>query len=389
MKKMLSMLLATLMVLSLLAGCGSNTNAPATTDTPAAADTTDTTASGEAAAVEPFTGSNVFEAVEWAQRNFPDATVIRYANQTSSANFEANGGSIAAACLYLAKELPIRTEGRYRLEVYADGILASSVDDIVGGLKEGTFEMNCLTAGSWSSYTDAFAEINVPFLFSSCEHAEAVLEAGLLDEMYARAEADVPGVLFRGINAIGFRELTNNKKEITTPADVSGLKLRTLSDPIQIAAWEALGASVVSVPYSDLYSSLQQGMIDGEENPALNLWNEKLYEVQKYMTMTNHLFTLSCQIVSKDFYDSMSAEDQQILEELIAEAQVASFDRYKEMSEEAVAHLEDAGMIITYLDDAQLQAFKDAMAPAYDMCIETMGQERWDALQNYLTANTG
>ena len=62
---------------------------------------------------------------------------------------------------------------------------------------------------------------------------------------------------------------------------------------------------------------------------------------------------------------------------------------YKEMSEEAVAHLEDAGMIITYLDDAQLQAFKDAMAPAYDMCIETMGQERWDALQNYLTANAG
>ena len=381
MKKVLCMLLSAMLMVTALTGCGGNSSSDSSTPAASGSDSS----SGELT-YEEFTGENVFDAVEWAQKNFPDATPIRYANNTSNAAYQSNGGAIPAVCFYLAKELPIRTEGRYRLEVYPDGILASGVDDVIAGLLEGTFEMNSLTAGNWASYTDAFAEVNVPFLFTSYEQADAVLKAGLLDDMYAKAEADIDGVLFRGINSLGFRQLTNNARPVVSPADVSGLKLRTLSDTIQIAAWEALGASVVTLPYSELYSGLQQGIVDGEENPAQNLWNDKLYEVQKYCTVTNHLYSTSCQVISKSFYDSMSAEDQQILEDLIAEAEDIGLQRIMELDDGFLTNCENSGMEVTRLTDEQAQAFKDAMSSVYDTCIQTMGQERWDKLQSYLEA---
>lgn len=378
MKKLLCTILAALMMVSMFTACGGNGGKQEEPKEP--------NAPAESTAYEEFTGDNALDAAEWAQKNFPDATPIRYANNTSTAAYQSNGGAIPAVCLYLAKELPVRTEGRYRLEIYPDGILASGVDDVIAGLLEGTFEMNSLTAGNWASYTNAFAEVNVPFLFTSYKQADAVLQAGLLEDMYARAEEDINGVLFRGINSLGFRQLTNNSRPIDSPDDVKGLKLRTLSDSIQIAAWEALGASVVTLPYSELYSGLQQGVVDGEENPAQNLWNDKLYEVQKYCTMTNHLYSTSCQVISESFYNSMSPEDQQILEELVAEAEQIGLARIMELDDSFLKNCEEAGMEVTYLDDNQAQAFKDAMESVYDTCIATMGQERWDKLQEYLAA---
>lgn len=377
MKKSVSLLLAMLLIVSALTACGGGKSAGDSTSAPPAA-------TGDASAVEPFTGETAFDAVEWGAKNFPDAKVIRFANNTTTATYQTNGGATPALCLHLAKELPIRTNGRYRLEIYPDGILASGVDDIIAGLKEGTFEMNSLVAGNWGSYTDAFTEVNIPFLFTSYEQADKVLKAGLLKDMYERAEEDIDGVLFRGTDSLGFRQLTNDSRPITTPADVNGLKIRVMSDPVQVACWEALGASVITLPYAELYASLQQGVIDGEENPAQNLFNDKFYEVQKYLTATNHLFSVSCVVVSENFYNSMSAEDQKIFEELIVEAEAAGFARMVELDEYFMESCEKAGMQITYLTDEQAQAFKDAMSGVYDMAIETIGQERWNKLQEYL-----
>ncbi|MGE4485131.1 MAG: TRAP transporter substrate-binding protein [Oscillospiraceae bacterium] len=389
MKKALCLIIAVLMMFSILAACSGDTSGDTSgsSSVSTSASASVSTSGNTTLTYTPFEGENVFDAVEWAAENFPDATVIRYANNTSTAAYESNGGAIPAVCLYLAEELPVRTEGRYRLEIYPDGVLASGVDDVIAGLREDTFEMNSLTAGNWASYTDAFSEVNVPFIFESYDQADAALKAGLLDDMYKKAEEDIDGILFMGINSLGFRQLTNNAREVTSPAEVSGLKIRTLSDPIQISAWEALGASVTTMSYSELYTSLQQGVIDGEENPAQNLWNDKLYEVQKYCTITNHLYSVSCQCVSEDFFNGMSAEDQQILTQLIDEAQDVGFERIKELDDGFIKNCQDAGMQVTYLTDEQMQAFKDTMNSVYDTCIQTMGQDRWDALQKYASVS--
>lgn len=387
MKKALCVLLATCLAMASFTGCGGNGK----DNTTAAAGGNETTAAGDkntaAADGDVYSGDNAFEACEWAADKYPDAKVIRYTNNTSTGTFESNGGAIPAMVLYLAVNVPIQTEGRYRIELYADGTLAKTVDDIVSGLKSGAFEMNCLSVANFGSYTNAFAEMNVPFLFTDEAQVESILKNGLQDDMCARAEADIEGVLFKGIAPFGFRQMTNNKHEIKGPSDLGGLKMRILTDPLQVAAFEAMGAAVTNVTYSELYTALQQGVVDGEENPFQNLYVDKLCEVQKYCTVTNHLYQMSAQVISESFWNSLSAEDQEIFTRLIEESQEAGFTRVAELVEFYMDECKKSGMEIRELSEAEAAEFKKVMEESvHAKAIESMGQERWDKLNSYLEA---
>lgn len=379
MKKHISLALTGILLISLMSGCG------AVSSSSNVATLNNSTSAAPSATIEAYNGENAFEACDWAAENFPNAKVIRYTNNTSSGTFYNNGGSIPAEALYLAVHLPLETDGRYRLELYADGQLAKTVDDIVSGLKSGAFEMNCLTSGNFASYTNAFAEINVPFMFNSQDQMMAALDAGLEQDMLNRAEADIDGILFTGVAPLGFRQLTNNVRSIQAPADVKGLKLRTMTDPIQVAAWEALGATVTSVTYSELYTALQQGVVDGEENPFQNLVVDKLGEVQKHCTVTNHLYSLSITVVSKSWFEKLPTEDQEIISRLMKESEQAGWARVSELTDYYRSECEKTGMEILELDTAQLDAFKTVMKESvYNACVDSMGQDRWDALNNYV-----
>ena len=384
MKKALSLLLALCMVIGCLAGCGSTTEAPA--ETPAETPADSTTESTTDAAPEKYEGTNVFDAIAFAKEKYPNAKVIRYANQTSTATFTQLGGGIPALVLYLAIEVPYRTEGRYRIELYPDGTLAKSLSDVITGLTTGAFDMNCYSSGNFGEFTDAFAEINVPFFFGSIEEVHDVLSAGLLDDMYARAEEDISGILFNGVSILGMRNLNNTKHVVTTPADVEGLKLRIQNDPIQIAAFEALGATITSISYSELYTSIQQKVIDGEDNPFQNLVSDKLAEVLRYTSTTNHICGLQFQMISETFWNSLSAEDQAIIDEIITESNDYAYEVVSDLQEYYGNEINSMGCEVTYLTAEQIQAFKDVMDEkgVFDQCIELMGQERWDALNSYL-----
>ena len=385
MKRGIKTLLAMGMVLSLLAGCGGQNKAGADSGQPAQ----DNKGSGKTASGDNgdgYTGISAIEACEWAADKYPDAKVIRYTNNTSSNTFDTNGGAIPAMVLHLAKELPLRTDGRYRLELYADGTLAKTVDDIVSGLKSGAFEMNCLSIGNFGDYTNAFSEMNIPFFFSNEEQVRGILEAGLTQDMCSRAESDIEGVIFKGIAPFGFRQMTNNKKEIVAPSDLKGLKMRILTDPLQVAAFETMGASVTNVTYSELYTALQQGVVDGEENPYQNLYVDKLCEVQKYCTETNHLFQMSVQVISKNFWDGLTPEDQEIFETLIAEAEEKGYERVNELNQFYKDECEKTGMQVRILTDEELAAFNTMMEESvHEKAVAIMGQDRWDKLNQYLS----
>lgn len=380
------------LVFMMASGCYSN---PATPSTPAPTGGSTTGPSGSPAvpggtaapanakkAIEPYTGEDIFEAIEHMRTQCPDAKAIRYVNSTSTAAFKSLGGAIPMMVFHLAKELPIRTEGRYRIDLYPDGQLASGATEAIAGVQNGAFEMNSLVAGNWGEYTDAFAEVNVPFLIKSYEISEKLLlDEGLQEEMFKRAEQDVNGIKFIGINTLGFRQITNSKREIKTPADVKGLKLRVMTDPIQVATFEALGASVVSLAYSELFTAMQQGVVDGEENPAYNIYNDKFYEVQDYMSKTNHIYSPSCQYINKAFFEAMSPADQKALEEIVSEGQRLGLKRISELEDYYYDVCIEAGMQVTDLSEAELQPFQDILVKTvYPKSKDIMGQERWDRL---------
>lgn len=186
-------------------------------------------------------------------------------------------------------------------------------------------------------------ELNVPYLFKNQDVVDEVLLGEVGRDMLARSADDIGNVkpLFYADN--GFRMLTHASKVIKTPADLKGVKIRVQPDPIMIATFEALGASVVSVPYSELFTALQQKLVDAQENPATNLYNAKLYEVQKTCTVTNHMFTAFVYYMNADTFNGMSVEDQKAVMELSAECQKIRADKMKEVTEKYIEKLKEAG----------------------------------------------
>jgi len=130
---------------------------------------------------------------------------------------------------------------------------------------------------------------------------------------------------------------------------------------------------------------LQQGVVDGQENPLQNMSNDSLFEVQKYGTITNYLYSASCQCVSKAFWESLSAEDQAIFDQLIAEAEESGFNRIQELEAGFRKNCEDHGMEIVDMSAEELAKFRTAMEPVYEQVKESIGQERWDKLMKYVS----
>lgn len=205
-----------------------------------------------------------------------------------------------------------KSGGTLYLDMYLDGVLGSSADELIGGAQNGAFDMIALSFGSWGDYTDAFAPLSIPYLFTSTEQVHQFIDGEIGDEIKQKVEDDT-GMVVLAFLDVGFRNITNNRKPIKTPDDMKGLKIRTLNDRYQIAAMEALGASTQQVSFSELYSALQQGLVDAQENPIINTYTSKLYEVQKYMTLTRHNYTFTILAISRTALNRLTPEQQQMV----------------------------------------------------------------------------
>jgi len=421
MKKVLSLVIALTMILS-LAACGGSSNAPAAaaSEAKSAAAAAVSEAKSEAAAavseakseaaaavseakseaaaavseaksaaeeaagdIPVYEGTDVFEAIDMYEELFPDATPIRFVSAADSNSYRNRSGGPQVLAYYLAKELPVRTEGRYKFQLFADGSIASTASDTFSGLLLGSFEMASL--GTVDEYSDAFTELGIPYAFADYDQILSVLQSGYQDVLAEKFEADVDGVKLLNTAPGGFREISNNSKEIHTPADVKGMKFRVLATEAFVKAFEAMGASVVTLSINELFTALQQGMVDGQENAITVFVNNAFYDVQKYMTMANYVYATDVEFINKSFFESMSPEDQQALVDICKEAQVAAFERQKELEEDYVQQCIDNGVTVTYLTEEELGEFKAAMeADVYPWIIEQIGQERWDTFQSYL-----
>ncbi len=309
--------------------------------------------------------------------------VLKMANSNSSAMWNDEELNLMVAEKYFIEQLPIVTDGRYEVQIFLDGQLASDTNEQIQGLKSGAFDIVEMGTGSLADFTNAFAELNVPYLFKNQDVADAILNGEIGEDMMAKACADIGDIVPLYLSDNGFRQLTHADKVIKTPADLEGVKIRVQPDPIYIATFEALGASVQSVPYSELFTALQQHLVEAQENPVTNIYNQKLYEVQKTCTETNHMFTAFAYFIREDVYNAMSEEDQEAVKKLCAECQQLREDKMKEVTEKYKALLQDEGMEFYTPTAEELALFSDAMKEnVWPMCEETMGAERWEKLQS-------
>ncbi len=276
-----------------------------------------------------------------------------------------------------AEEVVQRTEGRYQIQLQGGGALGGD-RDVMEGVQFGTIDMTVLSTSVVANFAPDFAVFDVPFLFRDFDHAQAVLDGPLGQEILAT----LPDAGFVGLAAggIGFRQLTNNVRPVASAADVEGLKIRTQQNELHLQAWQALGALPTPMAVTEVYSALQQGVVDGQENPVGAIINNRFGEVQKHMSITNHAFTPVVLLINPGVFDNLGAEDQAIFREAAVNAMARTKEEVAKVEQTGLDTLRQTGVAI--LTEVDGQSFRDRLEPVFAQLAERFG-ERLDAIRNF------
>jgi TRAP-type transport system periplasmic protein len=276
------------------------------------------------------------------------------------------------ACLKFKEIVESKLPGKYTIQAYANAQLGDDVR-ATEAVRMGTLEMVATSASPLTGLIPQFMVLDLPFLFASDKQADAVLD-GSVGAKLAAASAD-KGLKLLAYYENGFRQLTNSAHEVKSPADLKGLKIRTMENPIHLAAWKALGANPTPMPFSEVFTAMQQKTIDGQENPIPTIYLSKFYEVQKYVTLSGHVYGPHILLINKKLFDSFPADDQKVIQDAAKESALFQRATNRKMNSDYVGELKKGGMTVTELTPEQVKAFQDAVAPVYAQFEDKIGKD--------------
>jgi len=271
----------------------------------------------------------------------------------------APGNPRHEAALLFAERVKAKTAGRIEVQVAHSAQLGDDAA-MVTALRSGTLDMSANSQGAMANVVPEYAALGLPFLFPDIHKAWQLLDGPIGEDLAKRTAAK--GMVVLGYWDNGIRHITNSKRPIKVPADVKGLKIRTPPDTMTVDIMQALGADTQQIKFAELYVALQQGVVDGQENPLANIASAKLYEVQKYLTLTGHKYETNPFVMSKRSWDRLSPADQKIFTEAAAEATQVQRKLSREADEKLVAELKGKGVQI---DTVDRKAFVEATKPVY------------------------
>ncbi len=280
---------------------------------------------------------------------------------------EKHPGHIAA--LQFKKKVEERTNGAVKITIYPSNKLGSPPEQLEQ-TKLGVVDMCLPTQGAMDKYVKAFSVVMLPFVFDGYDHAHRVLDGPAMDWLAPLAEK--AGLIMLSNWEWGFRNLTNRVRPIYKPDDVKGLKIRTPPEIQLQAAMEALGAVVTKIAFPELYMALSQGVVDGQENPLAVIYFFKLYEVQKYLALTGHVYNNMLQVVSPKSWAKLTPEQQQIFREESKSAGNTMRKLIMDQEKDLIEKLKGKGMVVTRPD---LGPFRAAMGPAYERIGKYSGED--------------
>lgn len=250
--------------------------------------------------------------------------------------------------------------------------------ELIEGLQLGTVEAAIVSTGAISNFVPDVGVTDVPFLFRSSAHARAVLDGPIGQEILGKFKAR--GLIALAWGEQGFRHITNGKHAIVKPEDLKGLKIRTMENPVHITAFKTLGASPTPMSWPEVTGALQQGTIDGQENPISVIASAKLASVQKYLTLTGHVYSPAVLMLSPKFWDSLS-EPQKIAFTAGARDGAAAMRQYvDDVERKGVDDLKAQGMQVTEITNKA--PFQAALAPANRQYASKFGKDLLDRIAN-------
>jgi len=271
------------------------------------------------------------------------------------------------------------------VDIYPSGSLSGgNTRTMLEQLQSGAVDMTIHSTIIYTGFDNKFSVLSLPFLFPDRPIGHKTVDGPLGDEMLTGLEKiGIKGLAYW---ESGFRELTNNKRPVVTPADVAGLKIRIPEIKLFISAFRVLKADPTVMTFGEVFTALQQGTIDGQENPATIIHSSKLYEVQKYLTMWDYVWDPLILGVNKKFYDGLPADVQKAMQEAAKEAAVYQRQVVVEEEKALFADMEKKGMKITLLTKDQKGEFAKMMTPVYDEYRTILGK---DLIDKWIKATQG
>lgn len=276
---------------------------------------------------------------------------------------------------FLGKELAEKTDGRITIEIFPNSQLGSE-RELVESIQLGNVDMTFVSSAVLGAFNKQFFALDIPFLFKDRASVYRVLDGKIGQDLLTSLEQ--VGIKGLGYWENGFRQLTNSKKVIRSPQDLEGMKMRTMENEVHIAAWKEEGANPAPLAFGELFTALQQGTFDAQEGPINLFYDMKFYEVQKFITKTNHVYSPWPVLINPDVFNSLSEADQKILVEAVDKTTAYQRKLAQEADEKAAAAMTD--VTITELTPEEHAAFAERMAPVQEMVKKRVGAEIVDAI---------
>lgn len=295
---------------------------------------------------------------------------------------KSEGAPGSAGQQVFKKELEKLTDGRVKVQYYWGWTLANNTEAVVGGLQSGGFEVSDWGLGTFAEYSKAFLPTDVPYLIITKEVAYDVIRGEPGRIMTDRFLKDT-GIKVLKISHLGFRHITNSKRPITSPADLKGLKIRTQPNPLHLQGFKAFGASPTPMAFAELFTSLQQGVVDGQENPIYNIFVMRIHEVQKYMTLTYHLWNAGGFIMSDKYYKGLPEDIRTAIDKAAVAAREAVIEDIAKSEPGWLAEIKKKTQV-TELTNDQILAFQKIAKEEWPKMASTIGKDYFNSVRDQI-----
>ena len=281
---------------------------------------------------------------------------------------------------YFQKPVEEKSGGTIKVEIYPNSALGGDAE-LTESVAMGSLTAALPSTSVLVAYSPDFGVMDMPWLFSNAQNAFEAMDGDMGD--YFNQKLEAVGIHCLGYSYNGLRSMTNNVRPITKPEDLKGLKMRVMENQVFIDFFNTLGASATPMSFNELFTGLQQNTVDGQENPPSLIYASRLQEVQKYLSVTEHVNNFLGFIINKNFYDGLAQEQQQIVTE--AAAEFVKQQRQMELQDTQVYidKLKESGMQVNTLTPEEKTAFKEALAPMYEKYKAEFGEEIFSMAEEY------
>lgn len=297
-------------------------------------------------------------------------TTIRVSHPTPATSHY--GAGTQAFCADLEK----RTANRYKCQIQAG---SNDERASIEAVQLGTLDVTNTSTGPVSNFVPEVGIVDIPFLFRDYDHARRVLDGPIGQEMLAKFPSK--GIVALAWTENGFRHLTNSKRAVVKPDDVRGLKVRTMQNPVHIQAFQSIGVQPTPMAFSELFTSLQQGVVDGQENPIPVILSAKFSQVQKHLSLTGHVYSPSLLLISPKLWNSLSDADKAAFLEAAKAGATAQRKKVNDDEAAGISQLRSDGMEVVVNVDGN--AFRAAMTPVWSEFAKKYGADNIKRIQDF------